>query len=500
METAFIRLTRTFALLFCLCTALIPADRNPARLRVLVLTGMSDRPYHDWRETAPFLRKALEQTGRFSVHLLEEPAGLTGRTLESYDVLLLNYNGPRWDSGAERAIEEFVRSGKGLVAVHGVTYGTFMGMEMGPERRWVRSTKKDAEWTTYSDMLGVTWAPENIGHAVRHAFPVKLIDREHPVTRGVDPEFIVNDELYHKMSFKPGTHILATAFSDTAKGGTGKDEPMAWTVSFGKGRVFYTPLGHDISAMYNAGFVTLLARGAEWAATGDVTLPPKLPLDPEPKDPVKVLVATGGHGYETSFYGIFQNWPDIVWSHATSQAEAFRPDMENRWDVLVLYDMHNEIGELEKNSLRAFVEAGKGIVALHHSIVDYTSWPWWYEEVIGGKYFEKPEGGHPASSFKEGLPLIARPVRGMAGHPVIREIGDLETWDEAYKGMWHSPRIKVLMETDNPLNDRPLVYLGPHPAAKVVYIQLGHSAYTHKHPSYRKLVHNAILWSSGRLQ
>jgi hypothetical protein len=35
-----------------------------------------------------------------------------------------------------------------------------------------------------------------------------------------------------------------------------------------------------------------------------------------------------------------------------------------------------------------YVEAGKGIVALQHSIVDFTSWPWWYEDVTGGKSFE----------------------------------------------------------------------------------------------------------------
>jgi len=371
---------------------------------------------------------------------------------------------------------------------------------MGPKRRWVRSGKNNAGWTAYSEMLGVSWAPENIGHAVRHAFPVKLVDREHPVTHGMDSEFVVNDELYHRMTFKPGSHVLAAAFSDPALGGTGKDEPLAWTVSFGKGRVFHTPLGHDTNAMYNPGFIALVARGAEWAATGRVTLPPKLHLNPAPQEPVRVLVATGGHGYESSFYGVFQGWPDIIWSHATSREQAFRPGMEKRWDVLVLYDMHNEIEETEKQSLRAFVEAGKGVVALHHAIVDYTSWPWWYEEVIGGKYFEKPDGGHPASSFKEGVPLIARPVRAMANHPVIREIGWLETRDEAYKGMWHSPRITVLMESDSPWNDRPLVYLGPQPDTKVVYIQLGHGSYTHNHPGYRNLVHNAILWSSGRVK
>jgi type 1 glutamine amidotransferase len=66
--------------------------------------------------------------------------------------------------------------------------------------------------------------------------------------------------------------------------------------------------------------------------------------------------------------------------------------------------------------------------------------------------------------------------------------------------MWHSPKVEVLMETTFPLNDTPIVYIGPHPQARVVYIQLGHSDSTMRYPGYRKLVHNAIQWSAGRRQ
>jgi type 1 glutamine amidotransferase len=138
------------------------------------------------------------------------------------------------------------------------------------------------------------------------------------------------------------------------------------------------------------------------------------------------------------------------------------------------------------------------VVALHHSIVDYTSWPWWYEEVIGGKYFEKPLATHPASHYKDDVAMVVKPARGMENHPSVRGIGELETTDECYRGMWHSPRITVLMETDNEWNDRPVVYLGPRPDARAVYIQLGHGSFMHQHPGYRKLVHNAILWAAGR--
>jgi type 1 glutamine amidotransferase len=55
--------------------------------------------------------------------------------------------------------------------------------------------------------------------------------------------------------------------------GAGLNQPMLWTTRFGNGRVFATALGHDPDAMKLPGFVATFVRGAEWAATGAVTLP-----------------------------------------------------------------------------------------------------------------------------------------------------------------------------------------------------------------------------------
>src|SRR5512140_666042 len=82
-----------------------------APVRVLIFSGYNN---HDWRTTTPYLEKLLADTGRFEVRVQEEPAGTTAATLANYDVLVLDYQGPRWGAVTEKAVEDFVRSGKGL--------------------------------------------------------------------------------------------------------------------------------------------------------------------------------------------------------------------------------------------------------------------------------------------------------------------------------------------------------------------------------------------------
>ena len=81
-----------------------------------------------------------------------------------------------------------------------------------------------------------------------------------------------NDELYGLMR-GPGKNmtILATAHSDPNNRGTGNEEPMLMVLSFGKGKIFHTTLGHDPVALSCIGFITTFQRGTEWAATGKVT-------------------------------------------------------------------------------------------------------------------------------------------------------------------------------------------------------------------------------------
>ncbi len=459
-------------------------------VRVLILSGQNN---HDWRSTTPLLKKLLLGSGRFDVRVIEAPSGLTARTLEPFDLLVLDYMGPDWGLESRAAVENFVSSGKGLVAVHGASYAFSGNGVLADGHR--KTGLKEPVWADYAKMVGGVWT-DSTGHGDRHSFRVEFTDREHPITAGLGDFFWATDELYHDHRMQQSAHVLATAFDSPEMRGTGEKEPMLWTVDYGKGRVFYTALGHNAAAMSESGFIATFLRGCEWAATGQVTLSDSFDAFQAPPGRPRCLVVTGGHEYDSEFYCLFDH-DKFDWDHAISNTEAFSRDIRELYDVVVLYDLSRNIDNAGRANLKAFMESGKGLVVLHHAIADYGGWDWWVREVVGGKYLLEPENGMPASTYLHDVELFVRPAEE---HPITAGIGPLHIWDETYKGMWISPEVKVILKTDESTSDGPLAWISPYGKSRVVYLQLGHDRKAFLHPAYRELVERAILWSAGRLE
>jgi type 1 glutamine amidotransferase len=264
------------------------AAAEPGKLRVLLIDGQNN---HKWQQTTPWLKKHLEAAGRFEVTVATSPP--KGKPdemakfrpdLSKCDVVVSNYNGEPWGKELSDDLEAGLKAGRfGLVIVHAAN-NAFTG------------------WQEYNRMIGMGWRdakfgkrlryddagkPETVeagadlgaGHRYVGPFTITVRDADHPVTKGMPKEWLHhNDELYDNMRGPiENVTVLATALSPKEKKGTGAHEPMIWTVGYGKGRVFHTPMGHDVTAMRCVGFAATLARGTEWAATGKVTLP--LPAD-----------------------------------------------------------------------------------------------------------------------------------------------------------------------------------------------------------------------------
>jgi type 1 glutamine amidotransferase len=263
-------------------------DKAGDKIRVILIDGQNN---HNWRATTPLMKKVLEDCGRFTVDISSNlkandkpgdvPTVAFPPDLSKYDVLLSNYNGAPWPEEFKKALDGRLKDGKiALVIVHAAN-NSFKG-----------------NWPEYDRMIGMGWRDNKYGdrlivddagkpvrvpkgegpgagHGPQHAFQVVIRDPDHPVTKGMPREWMhAQDELYQGMRGPiENVHLLATAYASKDKKGSGEHEPMIWTVTYGKGRVFHTPMGHDLTGMRCLGFVATLQRGTEWAATGKVTLP-----------------------------------------------------------------------------------------------------------------------------------------------------------------------------------------------------------------------------------
>ncbi len=259
------------------------AAAQAEKIKVLIVDGQNN---HDWKATTPHLKKILEASGRFSVDVATSPPRGQKEAMEKfqpefgkYDVVLSNYNGEPWPEATRKALEEYVANGKAIVIVHAANnafsgwqeYNLMIGMGWRDNKFGNRLTLDDAG----KEKMVAKGEGPGAGHGRKHAFAVVVRDAEHPITQGMPRAWMhAPDELYHGMRGPvQNVRLLATAFSDKATGGTGEHEPMIWTLSYGKGRVFHTPMGHDLEGMRCQGFITTVLRGTEWAATGKVTIP-----------------------------------------------------------------------------------------------------------------------------------------------------------------------------------------------------------------------------------
>ena len=310
---------------------------------------------------------------------------------------------------------DFVRSGKGLAVVHGSSYA-FSGLDiLGPGH--VKTGRTEPPWPEWAEMVGGTWAgnPPSSFHAPRHLFTVKFTDRDHPIARGMSAQFQTLDELYHGMRFLPGAHPIATAYDDPAIGGTGKEEPILVTTNFGKGRVFYTALGHEVPGMQEAGFAITFVRGAEWAATGEVTLPPEFP-EARAARPLRIQVVTGGHTFDPEFYELFVNRPDLevtVTGHPDAYTQRPPESPPTCWCSTTWFRRSARRG---KPISARFSNRGAALWCCTTPSPTSVPGPGGPSEVVGGKYLEQPEAGRPASTYKHDEDLYVETVGQPSDH------------------------------------------------------------------------------------
>ncbi|MFB6296493.1 MAG: ThuA domain-containing protein [Halobacteriales archaeon] len=214
-------------------------------IRALAI-GETTFGFHSFDEMGPLLRDAFDED--VSVTTTTDRDDL--RDLGRYDVLVDYLTDSTLTDAQHDGLFSFVRGGGGYVGVHCASdLTTTAGADGGIEGR-------DEPFPAFRELIGGHF----LTHPEQQEIDVEIVDRDHPITEGVD-DFTVYDEPY-QVDVDDDVHLLARMDMD----GDLADMPVAWTRTYGEGRVFYLSLGHTEEALEHPAVGTLLSRGARWAS------------------------------------------------------------------------------------------------------------------------------------------------------------------------------------------------------------------------------------------
>lgn len=218
----------------------------------------------------------------------------------------------------------------------------------------------------------------------------------------------------------------------------------------------------------------------------------------------KVVVVTAGHGFEReAFFAVFDALEDIDYVEAEQKddSELFEDISNWDYDVIVFYNMTQNISVKRQANLKKLLDSGVGVVAMHHCIAAYQKWPE-FKKIIGAKYYlnAMEEDGvlHEKSIPKHDLEVAVH-VEDKR-HPITRGMSDFVIHDETYKKCSFENDNRVLLTTDNPHGDKPICWVRKYSKANVCYLQLGHDKHAYTNENYQKLIHRSIQWSAGKLK
>jgi type 1 glutamine amidotransferase len=221
-----------------------PQSAQGAPIRVIMLTATRGFR-HDSIPTARDVMNAMaSSSGEFTVTMTEDVSAITASTLVGYDVLFFALTSGElpFDSDQKAAILNFVSGGKGFLGVHSATDTLY-------------------DWPDYGRLVGAYFKE----HPWTQSATVLVEDQTHPSTVGLGDRFRLTEEFYtFRENPRPRVQVLLRL--DPSSVGTTGDYPLAWTQSYGAGRVYYNALGHFADTWRDRGFQRQLAGALRWAA------------------------------------------------------------------------------------------------------------------------------------------------------------------------------------------------------------------------------------------
>ena len=173
---------------------------------------------------------------------------------------------PPMTLAGKQALFDYIRSGKGFIGTHSAsdTFHTDNESQKGPERYVNHYEKADP----YVRFLGA----EFIKHGAQQVAKNIIVDPKFPGFETLGTDFAFQEEWYSLKDFSADIHVL-TVMDAPAMTGTEYARPAypnTWARLEGKGRVWYTSMGHREDVWTNPIFRNVLKGGVQWAC-GDVT-------------------------------------------------------------------------------------------------------------------------------------------------------------------------------------------------------------------------------------
>lgn len=227
-----------------------PTPLDTAPPRVLYLTHTAGFSHDVLPLSEQIMKEIGSRSGAFEAVVAKDTGLLSAESLRAYGAVIFYTTGELpIDDEQKRALLEFVRGGKGLVGIHSAT-DTFY------------------KWPEYGELIGGYFD----GHPWHQEVRVRVEDPKHPATSHLPPAFQITDEIYQFRSWsRDRVHVLLSLDVSSVDLGhkdvrrTDRDFAIAWTRTVGRGRVFYTALGHEPAVWRDERFQQHLLGGIRWA-------------------------------------------------------------------------------------------------------------------------------------------------------------------------------------------------------------------------------------------
>lgn len=218
-------------------------------------------------------------------------------------------------------------------------------------------------------------------------------------------------------------------------------------------------------------------------------------------DKTHILVITGGHKYEQkAFNKMWSSFDDLEVHYAEhpNVNELYASEEMNSIDVLVFYDMVQQITPAQKQALVKLLQDGKGMVFLHHSLASYQKWDHFFD-IVGGRYLLDAQTlmnkTYPASTYQHDVNIPVNIVK--KDHPITKGLKNWTLYDEVYGNIVVKPNVTVLLTTNHPASTHELAWCHTLYNARIVTIQPGHDQHAYEDEYYQKLLIQAIRWAQN---